>query len=131
MTISWVSRVVIGLSFSAVALSGCGNSPESRLQGRWNGSRIDSVDTDDLSAATGWVKGTAFLFRGEQMTVEIPAEPPRSGKFEVLSYRDGKATIGVKRQDGGTDKVELKLDDERSLRWMLSEQRAIVMQRAD
>jgi hypothetical protein len=131
MTFPCVHRVVFLLSLGSIALGGCGHPAERKLQGRWFGDRIETQDSSELSAATGWVKGTSFLFKGEQLTVEIPAEAPRSGKFEVLAYRDGRVTVGVQRQDATTDKIELKLDDERSMRWLLSEGRAIVMQRAD
>jgi hypothetical protein len=131
MTFSFASRAVVLLSISAIALSGCGHPAERKLQGRWYGERIESIDADDLSAATGWVKGTSFLFKGSELTVEIPAEGARTGKFEVLAFRDGKMTVGVQRQDGSTDRVELKLDDERSMRWSLSQGRSIIMRRAD
>lgn len=130
MSFSCMTRVIVLLSLSAVA-TGCGHPAERKLQGRWYGDRIESTSADDLSAATGWVKGTSFLFKGEQMTVEIPAEGSRSGKFAVLAFRDGKMTVGVQREDGMSDKVELKLDDERSMRWLLPGGRSILMRRAD
>jgi hypothetical protein len=131
MMFSSAPRAVVLLSLSAIALSGCGHPAERKLQGRWYGERIESVDADDLSAATGWVKGTSFLFKGGEMTVEIPAEGARTGKFEVLAFRDGRVTVGVQRQDGMTDKVDLKLEDERSMRWLLPQGRTILMRRAD
>lgn len=124
-------KVVLLVTLGVASLGGCGHPAQRKLQGRWFGERIESLASDDLSAATGWVKGTSFLFKGEQMTVEIPAEAPRSGKFEVLAYRDGKITVSVQRQDGINDRVNLKLDDDRSMRWLLPEGRAIVMRRAD
>lgn len=131
MSSSFVSCATVLLTLSAIVLAGCGHPAERKLQGRWYGERIESIDSNDLSAATGWVKGTSFLFKGSDMTVEIPAEGSLTGKFEVLAFRDGKITVGVHRQDGATDKVELRLDDERSLRWMLSQGRSITMRRAD
>ena len=131
MTFSFAPRAVVLLALSSIAFGGCGHPAERKLQGRWYGERIESVDADDLSAATGWVKGPSFLFKSGEMTVEIPAEGARTGKFEVLAFRDGKVTVGVQRQDGMTDKVELKLEDERSMRWLLPQGRTILMRRAD
>ena len=130
MTFRFAKSLLL-LALSATTLVGCGHPAERKLRGRWYGDRIESVDAVDLSAATGWVKGTSFLFKGSEMTVEIPAEGARTGKFEVLAFRDGKITVGVHRQDGATDRVELKLDDERSMRWLLPQGRAVVMRRAD
>jgi hypothetical protein len=121
---------VILLLLAAGSLGACGHPAERKLQGRWQGERIETNDPAELSAVTGWVKGTSFLFKGEQLIVEIPAESPRSGKFEVLAYREGKVTVGVHRQDGMVDKVDLILDDERLLRWQLSGGRAIWMRRS-
>ncbi|HEY5955692.1 MAG TPA: hypothetical protein VIV60_04025, partial [Polyangiaceae bacterium] len=99
--------------------------------GRWYGEQIESVAPEDLSAATGWVKGTSFVFKGETLTIEIPAEAPRSGRFEVLAQSSAKITLAVHRPDGATDELNLKLDGERSMRWLLPEGRSIVMGRLE
>ena len=124
------SPFVILLAIGVSTMGGCGHPAERKLQGRWQGERIETTDSAELSAATGWVKGTSFLFKGEHMTVEIPAESPRTGKFEVLAYRDGKVTVGVERNDGLVDRVELMLDDDRLIRWQLPGGRAIWMRRS-
>jgi hypothetical protein len=120
-----------GLCIAVTALTACGHPVERRLQGRWLGESVENFDGPALAAVTGWARGTSFEFSGEKLTVAIPAEDPRSGTFEVAGYRDTKAVLSVKRADGQVDRLELKLDDELSMRWLLPEGRTIVMRKVD
>jgi hypothetical protein len=111
-------------------VNGCGGHPVLRkLQGRWLGDSIEHVDDSALAAATGWVKGTSLEFAGATLTVSIPAEEPRSGEFSVVHVRRNDVRLAVARKDGSVDHLSLKLDDERRMRWMLDDSRAIVMRR--
>lgn len=127
---SCTSQAIV-MAAICVLVGGCGHPAERKLQGRWYGESISPGYTEELSAATGWVKGTAFAFHDQTMTVEIPAESPRSGKYEILAFREGKVTIDVRRPDGTADRVRLRLDDDRTLYWELDEGRAIKMRKAD
>jgi hypothetical protein len=124
-------QAIVMAVISVMLMGGCGHPAERKLQGRWYGESISPAYTEELSAATGWVKGTAFAFNDRTMTVEIPAESPRSGKYEILAYREGKVTVDVRRPDGTADRVRLRLDDDRTLYWELEEGRAIKMRKAD
>lgn len=131
MNLSCLCRVIVVSALSAITLGGCGHPAERKLQGRWYGEGISPGYTEELSAATGWIKGTSFAFNDQKMTVEIPAESPRSGKYQIVAYREGKVTMDVQRTDGITDRLQLRLEDERTLYWLLSEGRAIKMRKVD
>jgi hypothetical protein len=123
----WVSLLLAGLALGPAA---CGAHPVQRkLSGRWLGERIENVDGDALAAATGWVKGASLEFAGSSLTVAIPAEEPRSGNYRVTRVHKDDVKLGVTRQDGTVDELWLKLDDDRSMRWMIGDGRAIVLRR--
>ena len=114
----------------AAPLVGCVGHPlQRKLSGRWLGDRIENVEGERLAAATGWVKGTSFEFAGSTLTVAIPAEEPRSGRYRVVRVNQDAVKLAVTDTSGKSDEIDLKLDDERSMRWMLGEGRAIVMRR--
>ena len=115
------------LTFGAVACNG--HPVQKKLAGRWHGESVENVDGEVLAAATGWAKGASFEFSGSSLTVAIPAEEPRSGNYEVVRVRKDDVRLAVKRDDGNVDHLELKLDDERNLRWLLGDGRAVVMRR--
>jgi hypothetical protein len=83
------------------------------------GESVENVAPSFLAAATGWVKGASFEFAGERLTVIIPAEEPRSGTYTVASVRDDRVVLQAKRNDGTLDPVELRMQDEHSLQWLL------------
>jgi hypothetical protein len=90
-----------------------------RLEGRWIGESVENVSSSFLAAATGWAKGTSFEFSGERLTVIIPAEDPRTGTYSVAAVHDDRVTLQAKRPDGTLDALDLKLQDEHSLQWLL------------
>ncbi len=111
------------------SLVGCGNPVQRQLEGRWLGDSVESFEQRELSRATGWAKGVSFEFSGTKVTVTIPAEEPRSAPYKVAGVHAKDVRLAVQRPDGKTDPVHLKLDDERSLRWMLDASHAIVLRR--
>jgi hypothetical protein len=110
-------------------LMGCGDPVQRQLEGRWLGDSVDSFEQRDLSRATGWAKGVSFEFSGTKMTVTIPAEEPRTAPYKVAGVHASDVRLVVQRPDGKTDPVHLKIDDERSLRWMLDGTRSVVFRR--
>ena len=113
----------------ALLLSGCGNPVQRKLEGRWLGESVENFDAKDVAAATGWARGLSLEFSGARLTVAVPAEEPRTGKYKVASVHDSDVELAVTRQDGMVDTANLKLDDERSLRFMIGDARAIVLRR--
>jgi hypothetical protein len=110
---------------------GCGHPIQRKLEGRWLGDSVENFDDPDVAAATGWAKGTSLEFAGSTITVAIPAEEPRSGKYKIAKVHNSDVELAVTRDDGRIDKAMLKLDDEHSLRWMVGAGRAVVMRRHD
>jgi len=124
---------VFALGSTAIMLlaSACGHPAERRLEGRWRGDSVQKFAIEELAAATGWARATTFDFHDKKLTVAIPAEDPRTGTFEIASFRDGRVALAVTRPDGTRDRLDLILDDERSMRWVLDRERTITMQRLD
>jgi hypothetical protein len=117
--------VLSGLLFMA----GCGNPVQRKLEGRWLGESVENFDAKDVAAATGWARGLSLEFSGARLTVAVPAEEPRTGKYKVASVRENDVELAVTRLDGAVDTAKLKLDDERSIRFMIGDTRAIVLRR--
>lgn len=114
---------------SIVALPGCGNAVQRKLEGRWLGESVENFDSKEMAAATGWARGLSLEFSGNKLTVAIPAEEPRVGKYKVASVHENDVALAVTRADGSVDNANLKLDDERSLRFMVGDNRAVVLRR--
>ena len=113
----------------ALLLAGCGNPVQRKLEGRWLGESVENFDAKDVAAATGWARGLSLEFSGTRLTVAVPAEEPRTGKYKVASVHENDVELAVTRLDGVVDNASLKLDDERSLRFMIGDTRAIVLRR--
>ncbi|HET7543918.1 MAG TPA: hypothetical protein VFK05_28800 [Polyangiaceae bacterium] len=120
----------LGLVLSGVLLlAGCGNPVQRKLEGRWLGESVENFDSKDVAAATGWARGLSLEFSGARLTVAVPAEEPRTGKYKVQSVRENDVELAVTRLDGSVDTAKLKLDDERSIRFMIGDTRAVVLRR--
>src|SRR6185436_11584825 len=63
-------------------LAGCGHPAARALEGRWFGDSVENFDPSDVPLATGWARGASFEFHGGSVTVAIPAEDPRKGRFD-------------------------------------------------
>jgi hypothetical protein len=110
-------------------LTACGHPVQNKLEGRWVGDSVENFDDGHVAIATGWAKGASFEFSGATITVAIPAEDPRTASYKVATVRENAVELAVMRKDGSKDKMRLKLDSEHSIRWMLSDERAIVLRR--
>jgi hypothetical protein len=114
---------------SALVLAGCGNPVQRKLEGRWLGESVENFDAKDMAAATGWARGLSLEFAGTRLTVAVPAEEPRIGKYKVASVHENDVQLAVTRADGAVDTASFKLDDERSLRFMVGDNKAVVLRR--
>lgn len=122
------TRVGCALS-GLLLLVGCESPVQRKLEGRWLGEAVENFDTKDMAAATGWARGLSLEFSGSRLTVAIPAEEPRTGKYKIASVHDSDVELAVTRSDGAVDNASFKLDDERSLRFMIGDNRAVVLRR--
>ncbi len=129
MPISPGKAALLTVLVAAPCLVGCGNPVQRQLDGRWLGDSVESFEQRELSRATGWAKGVSFEFSGSQITVTIPAEEPRSAPYKVAAVHDSDVRLAVQRPDGKTDPLHLRIDDERSVRWMLDTTHAVVLRR--
>lgn len=126
LSIAGLLGLILG---SSVLLAGCGNPVQRKLEGRWLGESVENFDAKDVAAATGWARGLSLEFSGSKLTVAVPAEEPRTGKYKVSSVHENDVQLAVTRADGAVDNASFKLDDERSLRFMLGDSRAVVLRR--
>jgi hypothetical protein len=112
-----------------VISTGCGHPVQRSLEGRWLGEAVENFQDSQLAAATGWARGLSFEFAGSSMTVAVPAEEPRSGRYKVSSVHESDVRLAVTTKDGKSTPVVLKLDSDHSMRWMLGQGRSVVLRR--
>ena len=110
-------------------LAGCSHPAERALQGRWYGESVENFDAESLAAATGWARGTVIEFEGKRMRVTVPAEPPRSGVFELAAIVDRQVKLNVLDSQGESSEVDFIVDDAESIRWVLEEGRTVVLKK--
>ncbi|WP_438040130.1 hypothetical protein [Sorangium sp. So ce128] len=123
-------KTALALAMALTAVVGCSKTPRDRLQGRWNGDAIENAPVDQLTKATGWVKGTALEFNGSKVTVTVPAETPRSGTFKVTKADGDQMTVAFLRPEGGLDEAAFRFATDQTLRWEIGDGRAIVLTKA-
>jgi hypothetical protein len=108
---------------------GCGHPVQRTLEGRWLGEAVENFQDSQLAAATGWARGLSFEFAGSTVTVAIPAEEARTGRYAVSSVHESDVRLAFTSKDGKTSTALFKLDNERSIRWVLGQGRAVVLRR--
>jgi hypothetical protein len=111
------------------AMAGCGHPVQRQLEGRWLGDGVENFDEAQIAPSTGWAKGTSMEFAGSSITVAIPAEEPRVGKYKIAKVHDSDVHLAVVRPNGRLDKLHFKLDDDHGIRWMLEDGRAVLLRR--
>jgi hypothetical protein len=109
--------------------TGCGHPVQRTLEGRWLGEAVENFQDSQLAAATGWARGLSFEFAGSSVTVAIPAEEARSGRYAVSSVHESDVRLAFTAKDGKTSSALFKLDNDHSIRWMLGQGRAVVLRR--
>ena len=123
-------KAALVIAFALIG-SGCGHPVMRQLEGRWFGEAVENFEQRDLPAATGWARGVSFEFAGENVTVSVPAEEPRTAPYEVAGVQRNDVRLSVRSPTGQKESVRLRLDDERSIRWMLDDHHAVVLRRED
>ena len=93
------------------------------------GESVENFEDEMVAAASGWARGTSLEFAGSDLTVAIPAEEPRTAKYSVLAVHDKNVRLAVLEANGHKQELRLVIDDERSIRWLLDQNRAVVMRR--
>jgi hypothetical protein len=118
-----------GAGLSLCLATACGHPMQRKLEGRWLGQSVENVDDADFAAASGWARGLSMEFAGSSVTIAVPAEEPRSGKYKIVSVHNGEVQLAISDERGKTDKTKLKIDDEQSLRWLIGDGRAVLLRR--
>ena len=121
--------VIVLLLAALLGAVGCGHPLQRRLEGRWFGESVENVESEQLAMVTGWVKGMSMEFAGDQLTVMVPLEEPRTGKYEVVHARENDITLAVSGAEGRIDTAHFILDDTDSIRMKLGRGRTMVLRR--
>lgn len=108
---------------------GCGHPVQRSLEGRWLGEAVENFQDSQLAAATGWARGLSFEFAGSNVTVAVPAEEPRTGRYAVSSVHESDVRLAFTSKDGKSSTAVFKLDSDHSMRWALGQGRAVVLRR--
>jgi hypothetical protein len=109
--------------------TGCGHPVQRSLEGRWLGDSVENFEDSQLAAATGWARGLSFEFAGSTVTVAVPAEEARTGRYQVGNVHQSDVRLAFTAKDGKTSTALFKLDNDHSIRWMLGQGRAVVLRR--
>jgi hypothetical protein len=112
---------------AALGTSGCEESARDKLQGTWRGERIENVPDTQLLRATGWVRGTQLEFAGSKVTVTIPAESPRTGKYRVEHADEKDLELSFERPEGGVDRATFTLMGQDRMHWHIGDGREVVL----
>jgi hypothetical protein len=120
------AATILGLCLPFIA---CSHPVQRSLEGRWLGEAVENFDNGQLAAATGWARGVSFEFSGSSVTVTVPAEEPRSGRYRVGSVHHTDVKLAFTDARGQTSHASFKLDSDHSMRWLLGEGRALVLRR--
>lgn len=94
------------------------------------GTSVANFKKGNLAQATGWALGTRFEFRDDRVTVHIPAEEPRAGRYQVTEVEDNVVKLQVARNDGTLDLATFRVQPDR-IHWLLGGDREIELRRAD
>ena len=121
--------VLAAASAACLALAGCGHPVQRALEGRWFGESVENFDPSDLAAATGWARGASLEFSGSSLTVAIPAEDPRKGRYDVESAHDGDVVLAIRDMKGAVTRTRFTLDGDHFLKWHVDDRRSVVMRR--
>lgn len=97
------------------------------MQGQWLGSSVENFDSSSMAAATGWARGTSLEFSGRRIKVTLPARPPKVGVYELAAIEERNVVLNVLSSEGESSELELIVDDEDTLRWVMGEGRTMLL----
>jgi hypothetical protein len=79
------------------------------------------------AARAGWARGASLTFSSSTVSVQVPGEAARQGRYAVLSDEDGELQLSIIGHDGHVDHAELTLETDELLRWHLTPVHTLVM----
>ncbi len=116
---------ILTLASLSMLAFGCSKGPGERLSGKWTGESIDNIPPSQQERATGWVRSTSLEFRGDKLTVAVPAEEPRTGTFRVARTSGNRLTVHIERPDGQRDETTFTVTGEGTMKWDIGNERSI------
>ncbi len=118
-----------GALFVLALTTACAHPAERALEGRWTGVGVENFDDSELASATGFARGTSLSFDGGRLEIRVPTEEARRGTYRLEAIEDRRVTLLVLGADGSESELDLVVDDEVTLRWLLGDGRTIVLSR--
>ena len=109
----------------------CSADPSKGLEGKWQGATMNEASAAAAPEAVAWATGVSFEFKGDKMTVAVPAEEPRSGKFKVQSAKKNTVVLAVAGEGDEPERVKVQLKGEKQLVWQMGGDRELVFNRID
>lgn len=127
---SFRSERALLLVVPLMMVAGCAKSPRDKLQGEWDGVRVENCPPSEAGHASAWVKGAAFAFNGNKVRVTIPAESPQDGTFKIAKATPDGVVLSFLRDDGSNyGEAEMRFVGDKELRWKIGDGREVVMQK--
>lgn len=117
------------LASAALGALGCDESTVERLQGRWHGTDVESIQGRVDAGLVGWALGTSVRFTGQQIFIGTPGNPERGGEYRIERDDDGDLTLSIRGPSGNVDRAHFTLETEQLLRWHVSPEHTVVLRR--
>jgi hypothetical protein len=106
-----------------VALTACGSKGSARLEGSWKGLRAEGVLPHQQAAADSYALGTAFEFKGENVTLKSPKSSSTT-RYKV--EKDEGSTIVIRGDKDAKDPQTFTFIDPKTFRWSTAPGQSLV-----
>jgi hypothetical protein len=116
---------VLGAILSLVGA--CHGEGAARLQGTWRGVRTEGVAAEALASANAFAVGTELDVKGDALVVSTPGDT-QSGRYRVVK-QDRMTLVITTDKDGADDPQTFIFVDDKTLRWVVLDGKAIVFAR--
>jgi hypothetical protein len=113
----------LGGLFVVVALTACGSKGSARLEGSWKGVRAEGVQQYQQAAADSYAVGTAFEFKGKNVTLKSP-KSSSTARFHV--EKDEGSTVVITTDKDAKDPQTFTFMDPKTFRWSTAPGQSIV-----
>jgi hypothetical protein len=115
------------VALAALAMGCPAPSGSERLEGRWIGLRAEGTTADTQAAADAFARETELDFHRDTLTVKTTTST-QSGRYRVVRQDATKVVITTDR-DGPGQEQTFRFANDRTMRWAVLEDRAIVFGR--
>lgn len=112
-----------------MAWLGCEKSLPQRLEGRWRGSKMETLGGEMTAELAGWARGTELVFSGTRLDIRVPGQKLQRGSFTIDKHKDGDLELTILGDDGHSRGAHLTLETDQLLRWHVNELNTVVLRR--